>query len=88
MPLNVQIAAIGVPPSMKLRYVHSLPTLMPFATSTPLRSRNRNLAVVGHASAEQPLRAAHVIDGFRAVLVLVISCSCSLVEVARPVPSA
>ncbi len=40
--LKLQIAAASVPPSMKLKYFHSLPTLMPRETPAPARSLNRS----------------------------------------------
>ena len=68
MPLNVQIAAAGVPPSMKLRYVHSLPTLMPRGHVDALAIEEPQLAVLRHAGAEHALRAADVVHGFAADL--------------------
>ena len=68
MPLNVQIAAACVPPSMKLRYVHSLPTLMPRATAHALAIEKPQLAVFRHAGAEHAVRAAHLVHRLAAAL--------------------
>ena len=38
-PSKVHTQAASVPPLMKLRYVHSSPTLMPFSTGLPAGSR-------------------------------------------------
>ena len=53
-PWKVQIAEASVRPSMKLRYSHSFPTLMPLAVGFPSLSRNRNLAIDGNARHKAP----------------------------------